>query len=300
MADVGCLSVSSTALTVGNGCITFISSVIPFLRTYFFDFGENVEELRNRKREVQTKKKDYDVMQEEATREKKIPKNNVVNWIEDYVVTIEECDHLENDLGTNSRRVWWSFPTITLSNQLLRMTQRITELSARYDRFNGVSNMFVDQPLETVVKRSIEYKTLNSMEENKKKVYAALKDEMVIRLFGMGGVGKTTLMEQINDEMSDKTDFKLVIWVKVSTTFADIETIQKQISRRLKLEWNDSEVISVRANNILEYLKKHVDGNVLFIFDDVWKKLDLNAIGIPVATYGDDGRKCCKIGRAHV
>lgn len=38
------------------------------------------------------------------------------------------------------------------------------------------------------------------MEKNKKIVYTALKDEMVIRLFGAGGMGKTTLMHQINNE----------------------------------------------------------------------------------------------------
>lgn len=42
-----------------------------------------------------------------------------------------------------------------------------------------------------------------------------------------------------------------------------------------------------------ELLKNSVNGSTLFIFDDVWEKLELNAIGIPYGTYGNDKKNCC-------
>lgn len=39
----------------------------------------------------------------------------------------------------------------------------------------------------------------------------------VIGLYGMGGVGKTTLLKNLNNKFRDtEHDFDLVIWVKVS------------------------------------------------------------------------------------
>ncbi|KMZ69923.1 NB-ARC domain-containing disease resistance protein [Zostera marina] len=107
----------------------------------------------------------------------------------------------------------------------------------------------------------------------------------------MGGIGKTTLMQQINNEMKKRSDFKLVIMVTVSSNL-DIKKIQDQIERRLPK--NNVSVImddqrsAARANIFSRRLEK-VEGNILIIFDDVGEQLDFTIIGIPFSN------KSCKI-----
>ncbi|XP_042490599.1 disease resistance protein RPS2-like [Macadamia integrifolia] len=98
----------------------------------------------------------------------------------------------------------------------------------------------------------------------------------IIGVYGMGGVGKTTLAKKVNNHFEkDKvrgleTPFETVIMVTVSAT-PNIQSIQNEIGDRLGLRDN-------RVNALFKALKKK---NFLLIFDDVWCKLKLEDIGIP-------------------
>ncbi|CAA7029049.1 unnamed protein product [Microthlaspi erraticum] len=56
----------------------------------------------------------------------------------------------------------------------------------------------------------------------------------IMGLYGMGGVGKTTLLEQINNKFKVANDdgFEKVIWVVVSSNLL-IEKIQDEIAEKL-------------------------------------------------------------------
>ncbi|KMZ69135.1 NB-ARC domain-containing disease resistance protein [Zostera marina] len=149
-------------------------------------------------------------------------------------------------------------------------------------------------PPSIVERENTEYiHGLPSMERNKKGVYNALEEQNVnaIGVFGMGGIGKTTLMQQINNEMEKRIDFKFVIMVTVSQ-YLDIKKIQDQIERRLPKNnvggIMDDQRSAARANILSRRLEK-VEGNILIIFDDVWEKLNFTEIGIPLSN------KSCKI-----
>ena len=67
-------------------------------------------------------------------------------------------------------------------------------------------------------------------------VCVQLQDEKVgsVRLYGMGGVGKTTLLTRINNEFlkTRKDEFDAVIWVTVSRP-ANVEKVQQVIFNKL-------------------------------------------------------------------
>ncbi|KMZ62372.1 NB-ARC domain-containing disease resistance protein [Zostera marina] len=131
---------------------------------------------------------------------------------------------------------------------------------------------------------------VDSIEDTKNSVYAALKNKRVIGLWGMGGVGKTTLMQKINNEMVQRGNI-IVIWVTVSHN--DIKTIQNNIARRLCStkqleEFKTKDEIHVRAGIISNHLKKFKS---VIIFDDVWKFLNFTQIGIDI----NDENICCQI-----
>jgi disease resistance protein RPS2 len=72
------------------------------------------------------------------------------------------------------------------------------------------------------------------------KTMALLSDDGVQRIgiWGMGGVGKTTLVRNLNNKLkniSSMQPFVIVIWVTVSKNL-DMKKVQTQIAQRLNLE----------------------------------------------------------------
>ncbi|KAL1167653.1 hypothetical protein V6Z11_A05G032500 [Gossypium hirsutum] len=120
------------------------------------------------------------------------------------------------------------------------------------------------------------------------KVWEFLEEEKVgiIALYGMGGVGKITLLKTINNAfLSSDHNFDVVIWVLVSKEFV-VSKIQQSIVARLGLPWPDSEAHELLTSKIYNVLKKK---RFLLLLDDVWEGIDLGDIGIPLP---DDENKC--------
>ncbi|XP_043710604.1 disease resistance protein RPS2-like [Telopea speciosissima] len=114
----------------------------------------------------------------------------------------------------------------------------------------------------------------------------------IIGVYGMGGVGKTTLAKEVNNHFEKdlarglKIPFETVIMVTVSA-IPDIRSIQTNISKRLGLQ-NNSE-----ADALFEVLRKK---KFLLILDDVWCELKLEDVGIPYPP-NDKGSKILVISR---
>ncbi|GLT40770.1 hypothetical protein SLA2020_148800 [Shorea laevis] len=128
-----------------------------------------------------------------------------------------------------------------------------------------------------------------------------LKGDEVTRIAvsGMGGVGKTTIMKKVHNQLLKEPKFNKVIWVKVSRDFDiivqqkkkfDILKFQKRIasSLELKLEPEDHENETKLAGLISQKLRQ---GNSVLILDDVWQQFCLEDVGIPIL----DGNNGCKL-----
>ncbi|KAL0757704.1 hypothetical protein Bca101_095372 [Brassica carinata] len=108
-----------------------------------------------------------------------------------------------------------------------------------------------------------------------------MEDEVgIVGLYGMGGVGKTTLLTQINNRFSERGGgFDVVIWVVVSQN-ATVHKIQGSIGEKLGLEgkeWEEKSEMK-RGQDIHNVLRKKKF--VLFL-DDIWEKVSLDVIGVP-------------------
>ena len=99
-------------------------------------------------------------------------------------------------------------------------------------------------------------------------------------LYGMGGVGKTTLLTQINNKLFKKKNaFDIVVWIVVSKDF-QIQKIQEEIAKKLSLtgqDWNQKDE-DQKACDILNVLKRK---KFVLLLDDIWAKVDLMKIGVP-------------------
>ncbi|XP_019082747.1 PREDICTED: probable disease resistance protein At1g61300 [Camelina sativa] len=114
-------------------------------------------------------------------------------------------------------------------------------------------------------------------------------------LHGMGGVGKTTLFKKIHNKFTEIVGtFDVVIWIVVSQG-AKISKLQEDIAQKLHLcsdEWKNKNT-SDKAADIHKVLKRK---RFVFMLDDIWEKVDLEAIGVPDPTR-DIGRKVALIFR---
>ncbi|PIA40676.1 hypothetical protein AQUCO_02400023v1 [Aquilegia coerulea] len=94
----------------------------------------------------------------------------------------------------------------------------------------------------------------------------------IMGLYGMGGVGKTTLLTKINNEFQARAcEFDFIIWVLVSND-VNLKRIQKDVGERLGLPWPDDKDLNAGAKDIFNVL---VNKRFVLLLDDM-------CIGIPL------------------
>ncbi|KAF3620128.1 putative disease resistance protein-like, partial [Capsicum annuum] len=106
----------------------------------------------------------------------------------------------------------------------------------------------------------------------------------IIGVWGTGGVGKTTLVKNLNNELlknvsSSKLSFGVVVWVTVPKPPINIRKIQAQIASRLNLQVDNEASVESIARKIYQRLKE--EKSFLLILDDVWKGINLDDVGVP-------------------
>ncbi|GLT47445.1 hypothetical protein SLA2020_211430 [Shorea laevis] len=102
----------------------------------------------------------------------------------------------------------------------------------------------------------------------------------MIGVCGIGGVGKTTIMKNLHNDLQRETTFQKVIWVTVSHPLNVFE-LQKKIAGAMDERLLDDDEEMMRAGALMDIM-----GRVKFvlILDDVWEKFSLKEVGIPDPT----------------
>ena len=105
----------------------------------------------------------------------------------------------------------------------------------------------------------------------------------------MGGMGKTTLLNRINNEfLKSRVGFDAVIWVTLSRP-ANVEKVQQVLFNKLEIPSNNWEGRSEdeRKEAIFNVLKMK---KIVVLLDDIWEPLDLFAVGIPPVIDGNKSK----------
>lgn len=115
----------------------------------------------------------------------------------------------------------------------------------------------------------------------KKEVMEALKQEKtsLVAICGMAGVGKTTLVNQIADQVKFEKLFDDVAMATVSQT-PDMRNVQDQLAEQLGLKISE-QTDRLRAERLYKRLTNN-DKRTLVILDDIWKEVDFKSLGIPI------------------
>ncbi|XVF78313.1 hypothetical protein PTKIN_Ptkin14bG0121900 [Pterospermum kingtungense] len=203
----------------------------------------------------------------------KVPRKDVENWLETAEEMISEAQHVEKKA---CKRRYHS--RACLGKVVDEKTQA---MQAKLDKAPGATeSLVIDGP---TVGLPLPTSELIGEKVVRDQIWSCLMQEDVrkIGVWGMGGVGKTTIMKHIHNDLLEAKRFDKVIWVTISKEL-NIEKLQDDIASALMgvlPEKGDKVRRAALLLGILERAKKHI-----LILDDVWDNIFLEEVGIPEPT----------------
>ncbi|XP_040948715.1 disease resistance protein At4g27190 [Gossypium hirsutum] len=211
----------------------------------------------------------------------KIPKKGVENWLKAVKKMIREAQVVENKVS-NGRYLCRTCNGKLVDEKTREMKEFLNNAP------NASEGLAMDGPSAGLPLPTSE---LVGEEPVRNEIWACLMQEEVrkIGVWGMGGVGKTTIMKHIHNGLLKQQRFERVIWVTISKEF-NVMKVQDDIADALKLkeDWPREGDKLRRAAILSEMLKKA--GKHVLILDDVWDKVSLEEVGIPEPS-GSNGCK---------
>ncbi|XP_072964290.1 disease resistance protein RPS2-like [Typha angustifolia] len=197
--------------------------------------------------------------------------------------TVAEFDRRVKCMGEFSLDLWSSY---NISKRSKKLLDRAADLKTKAV-FDNVANeagppRFIEMPIPSTVGMDSVYEKLEE--------FVKADDGSIVGIYGMGGVGKTTLLKRFNNRFFiGKTDeVDVVIFVELPSGDFNTEEIQKAMYTRLRLPWRVEETQKERAAAILRALSQI---KFILLLDNLWNRLDLEIVGIPVPK----SRSKCKI-----
>ncbi|XVF56907.1 hypothetical protein PTKIN_Ptkin06aG0158400 [Pterospermum kingtungense] len=260
--------------------------------SYLFKPKTKFQNLRGQLQQLKDARERVQQNVNQAIRQGEDIYDNVNRWLTEVngKISEEAAAQFKHDEEKAKQRCFVGFcPNFKSRYQLSCKAEKeantIAQLLEEKGRFNGVSHP--SEPEGTATRLPKEYEAFESRTGVFDAVMKALKDAnlSIIGVYGMGGVGKTTLVKQVARQAKKENLFDEVVMAAVTQSF-NLKKIQDQIADDLGLKF-EKQSDSGRAGELCNRLKK--TSKVLVILDDIWVKLDMEALGIP---YGAEHQGC--------
>ncbi|KAK9229434.1 hypothetical protein WN944_022396 [Citrus x changshan-huyou] len=147
----------------------------------------------------------------------------------------------------------------------------------------GAFEVVADRVLASVAVEKPTDPTGVGLESTLQKVWRCIVEDpaVIIGIYGMGGVGKTTLLTHINNKfLEGPNTFDCVIWVVVSKDLR-VENIQEVIAKQMGF-FDDSWRAKSVEEKALEIFNSLSEKKFVLLLDDVWERVDLTKVGVPL------------------
>ncbi|KAJ6827630.1 putative LRR receptor-like serine/threonine-protein kinaseisoform X1 [Iris pallida] len=274
--------------TLSNIC-KWVWSIAANNIKYLLCYDRKVEELKQLVQELDTKKNEIQARLEAETRNGRTVDAHVSRWLTNSDLVDEDATRLEKQVKEVrcSMSCCWNCFSYKIGKEADEKINTAKELlnAANFSIYAhdpplpSIASLFPNRDFQESLSANL---SMNS-------IWEALNNDSfyIIGVYGMGGVGKTTIMKEVAKRAKNEGQYNEVIVVTVSQN-QDVKKIQTEIAAQLSLQLTcDSEI--VWGGRILERIKGA--RKILIILDDLWGFLDISTIGIPSA----DENKECKI-----
>lgn len=201
----------------------------------------------------------------------------VVNWLDTYKLKRSKFESIVEEYQKSIGFV----TNMQLNDRINVMTK---EVDAHYEESHFPSGFLLDDPKAKEVPFYPEPLYGELFQKNVRMILDWLRDDPLaysIGVLGMGGIGKTTLMKNIYNQLLGDYRFKSgrVIWVTVSSDcnlYMLQEKVAKEIGVGLSSEADTDNRVAALRHSFVE-----MEENVVLFLDDVWENFQLSSIGIP-------------------
>ncbi|XVF42838.1 hypothetical protein PTKIN_Ptkin01aG0397500 [Pterospermum kingtungense] len=243
------------------------------------NFEKKVETLKERRDRVQ-----HDV--DSAKRNAENIETDVNNWLTkvDNIISAEVKEVKDLQDKAESKCFMGLCPNFKSRYQLSKKADEdannVDELLLQ-GKFEKVS--YRDDPQAVKPAFPTDFEAFDSRKQVFNEILEAVRDPSIniIGVYGMAGVGKTTLINEVFRQVKKDKSFESVVMAAV-TDNPDIQKVQDRVAEMLGLNF-EKESIYGRAIRLRERMKK--ENKILVILDDLWARLDLMEVGIP---FGDE------------
>ncbi|XP_050109740.1 disease resistance protein At4g27190-like [Malus sylvestris] len=255
---------------------------------YIFHHKRNLKNLESQLENLGTSRNQVQHTVNEVKRKGRNVDIDVEKWLTRVdEITAEAKELLKDEQAAKARCLHGWCPNLFLRYQLSKKTKKMVQgvlqlhVNKEFPRFS-----FRAPPQEIWSIPTEEYEAFESRAATVKKIMEELRNPNtnMIGVYGIGGVGKTTLIKEVFRQATKEELFDDVVLVLDVKQNPDLERIQKEIAEKLGLDVLENQTIAGRARILCDRLR---DTEILVILDDVWERIDLEALGLP--------RRVCKI-----
>ncbi|XP_057745253.1 uncharacterized protein LOC130963123 [Arachis stenosperma] len=248
---------------------------------YLIFYKAKFKELRDRVSDLEYKRDEIKQRVEEERRNGKTTSDVVQNWLKNVDDAIGDVTQLQNDpRHAKAGCSRWSFPNVVTRHQLSRKATKVAKKVVEVREGGDFSQVAYCPKLDAM--SAFTTRSSQNLESRKpimENIMHALRDPKVtmVGVYGLGGVGKTTLIEEVYQIAKKNQLFDEVVMATISKT-PDIKTVQEEIADQLGLHFEEVTVAG-RAPRLCQRIQ--MEKTILLILDNIWETLDLKKIGIP-------------------
>ncbi|GMP54017.1 hypothetical protein CsSME_00019300 [Camellia sinensis var. sinensis] len=257
---------------------------------FVFQYKKKQKKLEVEIKNLEEQRKQIEEKVDEAITRGEEVDEPVSNWLEEVEERVQKIKE-DNTIDENMQCFTFSCPDYISRYRMSRDAENKMEEVKNLTQSGNFSTVAHPKPFAQELQfpsSSANYSNFESRELVFNNIMVALQDSNVkmIGVYGTGGVGKTTIVEEIGKQVKNGLFNEVV--VAVVSQDAYVSNIQGQLADRLNLELKGETEVG-KANQLWNRLNNGKKN--LIILDDMWQELDLKTIGIPIT----DGNNCCKV-----
>ncbi|KAK9218357.1 hypothetical protein WN943_006994 [Citrus x changshan-huyou] len=293
-AEVGLAAFSSI---VSEGAKSLFKPIIRQI-SYVFKYQSYIDELKDKVKRLEHKRERVEIPVHQATQQGDEIYKDVADWLNSVKEFTQGAAKSITDDEDRAKKFCFKglCPNLISRYQLSKQAAKAAEAAASLvgkGNFSNVSHRPTPKLVEHMQVKDFE--AFDSRMKVFQDVVEALKDDKlkIIGVYGMGGVGKTTLVKQIAKQVMEDKLFDKVAMAEV-TENPDHQKIQDKLASDLGIKFELNESIFDRANGLCGVLKNKE--RHLIILDNIWRELEFDKVGIPSGDVEkermDDQRRC--------